>query len=298
MWTAAALSVLAPGAGHVYLGAPGRGAWVWLASRVLGVLALAALVVSPGRWGLAAYVAALVGILALVVTDVVRVGRRQPMDPPHRWFTRPVAIVATCVVVILASIAWTLGIDSRVADRVKVRTDTMAPTLLAGDRLFVAPGLHGPVHRGDLVVYKLWETRFVKRVLGLPGDTLAMQAGHLSIDGQPVTEPYATHAGEGEIPDRRFDWQRAFLARSDSAPYEPSRATWGPLVIPRAAYFVLGDDRGGSIDSRYDGFVPDTSILGRPLSIYFSRDPATGRLRWERFGKRLTPRPGATRRSP
>jgi signal peptidase I len=283
-WIAGVLSFLTPGIGHLYAGVPRRGAVAWLASHVLGMIALTAVVVWRGPWGFWVYVVALVGIAGGVAYDAIGVVRRRQGVGPSRWFNRLPVIVLAWGATLLASALWAVLMDSRVADRIRVPTDTMAPAILAGDRMFVDPRLGSPVRRGDVVVYKLWETRYIKRVLGLPGDTLAMRAGTLAIDGRPLVEPYALHAGEGETPDPRFDWQRRHLASSDHAGYAPTLATWGPLVVPPGAYFVLGDNRGQSVDSRYAGFLADTAILGRPLTVFFSRDPVGGTVRWGRVG--------------
>jgi signal peptidase I len=167
----------------------------------------------------------------------------------------------------------------------------MAPALVAGDHVYTVPRRRGEVRPGDIVVYRKWGTGYIKRVAGVGGDTLAMRGGVLSADRRPVREPYAIHVGEGESGDRRFGWQRPLVAdstRGGSAPaYTPTVATWGPIVVPRGEYFLLGDNRGESIDSRYTGFVPDSEIVARPVVIFFSRDPVTGHLRWGRVGERI-----------
>ncbi len=283
---AAALSLAAPGVGHLYVGVPKRGASAWLMTRVVGLLAAAAVVVVPGRPGVVAYAMVWIGVVIAVAVDVVRVVGRQPAerDTHRRWYQRTPVLVVACGVVWGASIAWSLLVADTIVEHVRIRTAAMAPTILRGERLWVAPRRGEPVHRGDLVAYRLWDTPFVKRVVGVPGDTLAMKAGTLSVDGHPVVEPYAQHAGEGEISDRRFDWQRAFVVASDRATYAPTLATWGPLIVPPANYFLLGDNRGETSDSRYNGFVPDSAVFGRPLTVYFSRDPVDGHIRWDRIG--------------
>jgi len=286
-WIAGVLSLITPGVGHLYAGVPGRGALAWLVSHILGLIALTAVVVRRGPGGLMVYAVALTGIAVGVALDAIGVERRQRIPRPSRWYNRPLAIVLAGGGALVGSALWTVLVDSRVADRVRVPTDTMAPTIRAGDRMFVDPRLGTPVRRGDIIVYRLWDTRYVKRVLGLPGDTLAMRSGTLAIDGRPLVEPYAVHVGEGETPDPRFAWQRDHLAGLDRSGSVPTLATWGPLVVPPGAYFVLGDNRGQSIDSRYSGFLADSAILGRPLTIFFSRDPAGGGVRWERVGLRI-----------
>jgi signal peptidase I len=280
---------VAPGVGHLYAGLPKRGAGAWLLTRIVGLLAAGAVIVASGWPGLAAYAAVWIGVVVAVAADAVRALRRQRVegDAPPRWYQRPPALVIACGVVWAASIGWSMVVADAIAEHLRVRTDSMSPTVLRGERLFVAPRRGGPVQRGDLVVYKLWDTRYVKRVVGVPGDTLAMRAGVLSIDGHLMIEPYVQHVGEGEIPDRRFDWQRPFVIDSRDSTYAPTLTTWGPLVVPRANYFVLGDNRGETSDSRYNGFVPDSAVLGRPLTVYFSRDPIAGRIRWNRIGTRV-----------
>jgi signal peptidase I len=248
------------------------------------LFAASGVIVLAGRAGLAAYAIVYIGALCAIAADASRIVRQRPAGAGWRWYQRPASILIACGVVWVASLAWKAVVESAIADRMRIDTDTMAPTLLKGDRLFVAPHRDTPVRRGDLIVYKLWETRYVKRVAGVPGDTLAMRGGVLLVDGRQVLEPYAIHVDEGDVRDRRFDWQRAYALPADPASYAPTLTTWGPLVVPRASYFMLGDNRGETIDSRYVGFVADSDVLGRPRTIYFSRDARTGRIRWERFG--------------
>ena len=129
---------------------------------------------------------------------------------------------------------------------------------------------------------------YIKRVLGLPGDTLSMREGVLTANGRSIAEPYASHGIERSVTDPAFSWQRSFLARvSDSSRYHPTLTTWGPIVLPPDNYFVLGDNRGESADSRYMGFVGETDIFAHPIFIYFSQDRETGKIRWNRVGMRL-----------
>jgi signal peptidase I len=126
----------------------------------------------------------------------------------------------------------------------------MEPTIQADAtvevRLLDAPAVR-ELERGALVMYAYpadTTKRFIKRLLGLPGDTLAMTRGVLRLNGDAFDEPYA-HRGE-----------------ADTA-LSATRNNWGPLVVPPDSFFVLGDNRDRSADSRYFGFVPARLILGR-----------------------------------
>ncbi|WP_337171358.1 signal peptidase I [Gemmatimonas aurantiaca] len=114
----------------------------------------------------------------------------------------------------------------------------------------------------------------------LPGDFL-MRDFQLIVNGVPAREPYPHAArGDGSLTAPEFEWQRRhLLGGADPAAYRPTYGTWGPLVVPDGAYFLLGDDRANSLDSRHRGFIPTEALVGRPVWIYFSRDPDTGTIR-------------------
>lgn len=204
-----------------------------------------------------------------------------------------------------------ISVRAVVVEAFKIPSGSMERTLLAGDFLLVnklaygaevpftrrrLPAL-GPVRRGDVIVFQ-WpedpDKSFVKRVVGVAGDTVAMRRGVLSVNGAARDERYAQHTDPaGDPAGEEFTWQRGYLAGAGVA-YRPSRNTWGPLVVPAGHVFVLGDNRDNSLDSRYWGFVPDSLIRGRPLVVYFSFAPDSGarlpllsRIRWARLGERI-----------
>jgi signal peptidase I len=137
----------------------------------------------------------------------------------------------------------------------------------------------------------------VKRLWGLPGDTVYMRNGTLSINGvaYPQGPEFAGNETHPDGTDPDFAWQRAFgltNTRFGSAPAEPTHDNWGPLLVPRDHYFMLGDNRYQSKDGRYWGFVPRKNFRGRPLFVYYSYDPEAGldyfriitEIRWGRIG--------------
>lgn len=187
----------------------------------------------------------------------------------------------------------------------KIPSASMEGTLLAGDFLLVnklvygaevplvgtrVPRVRDP-RRGDVVVFQWPRDRsknFVKRVVGAPGDTLVMREGILFVNGTLQQERFAHHLRVRDRYEADFGWQSTHLARK-VLDYRPTRDNWGPLIVPSANYFVLGDNRENSLDSRYWGFVPDSLIRGQPLVVYYSFNSgdATGflnRVRWRRMG--------------
>jgi signal peptidase I len=197
-------------------------------------------------------------------------------------------------------------------DIFRIPSASMEGTLLVGDILFVnklaygaevpftkarLPALKAP-HRGDVVVFEWPMDRsktFVKRLVGLPGDTLAMRGGTLYVNGRAQREVFARREPAGhDSYGHEFDWLRRALlpAAHASAGAQPSRNTWGPLVVPGHSFFVLGDNRDNSSDSRYWGFVPDSLLRGQPLVVYYSVAPDSlrpgpwlRRIRWQRIGE-------------
>jgi signal peptidase I len=260
---------------------------LWLGGFQVNAGLLEAAVAIGGRPGLAVQAAGAVAVWVIAAADAARTAQRAPAGYPLRWYNHVFVYLAICAVVAVGTVPWHVLLGNTVAEMRRVPNNTMAPALVAGDHVYAVPRRGGDVRRGEIVVYRKWGTGYIKRVAGVGGDTLAMRGGVLSADQRPVSEPYAIHVGEGESGDRRFAWQRPLVPDSVRGQYAPTVATWGPIVVPRGEYFLLGDNRGESIDSRYTGFVPDTEVVARPVVIFFSRDPVTGHLRWGRIGRRV-----------
>ena len=186
---------------------------------------------------------------------------------------------------------------------------SMERTLLIGDFLFVNKALYGaeiPVLHGhlpgfrdpqrlDVVIFESAEEpglTVVKRIVGVPGDTLAMRSNVLSRNGVVVGEPYIQHL-PGAWPQRdprMRDWQLPHYVGAARTAYDPTSWDWGPLVVPPDSFFVMGDNRDDSYDSRFWGFLGRDRIRGSPFLVYFSYDrtrptpvPFLTGIRWGRI---------------
>ncbi len=171
----------------------------------------------------------------------------------------------------------------------RIPSASMVPTLLVGDFLLVdkqtadrdrLPLAPGKIHRGDVVVFHFPSSpsvHLVKRIVGLPGERLHMHDDQVFINGKPLLEPYAVYR-----PSEPDSFRDNFPRLTSTDP--DIDAKWwmqlrhledhGDLRIPANNYFVLGDNRNNSEDSRYWGLVPASAIIGKPLIVYLSlREP-------------------------
>ena len=217
-----------------------------------------------------------------------------------------------------------------VVEAFKIPTSSMEGTLLVGDYVLVNKAVYGtevPLlglrlpawrepARGEVVVFHPPHEplkNYVKRVVGVPGDTLEMRAKTLLVNGREMQENYVHHIDRSrDATHSDMKWQRShLLARgivrdraywgdneggggSPRDDYRPSRDNWGPIAVPEGSYFVLGDNRDNSEDSRYWGFVDRRSIRGQPWRLYFSYNgsvepnvPLLRAVRWERVGQAI-----------
>ena len=211
---------------------------------------------------------------------------------------------------ILVAFALFVIVRTFVVEAFRIPTGSMESTLLVGDFLLVNKAVYGAdipgtelrlpafaePRRGEVIVFTPPHDptkNYVKRLVGLPGDTLEMRDKVLYRGGDPVAEPYARHIdGQGDAVHPDMQWQSHHLLATGPGGYHPTRDNWGPLVVPEGRYFMLGDNRDNSEDSRYWGFVPRSAIHGRPWFVYYSFDaalrgsfPWLRDIRWRRIGE-------------
>ena len=210
------------------------------------------------------------------------------MTTPFKKSTAREYVESVIIAVILALFIRTFGVQA-----FKIPTGSMENNLLIGDHLLVNKFMVGPtlsslertllpiraIRRGDVIVFKFPEEPsrdFIKRVVGLPGETLKLRNKKISINGQPLDEPYVQFL---EPPGATSQ----FL---EVTSYDV-RERYGPVTVPPNQYFVMGDNRDNSQDSRYWGFLPRDYIKGRALVIYWSYDAGVVDYHEESTGEAL-----------
>jgi len=206
---------------------------------------------------------------------------------PYKKSTAREYFESICIAVILA-----LFVRTFVVQAFKIPTGSMENNLLIGDHLLVNKFVHAPtttrlermllpidpIRRGDIVVFKYPEDPerdFIKRVIGLPGESVELRNKKVYIDGTPLDEPYV---------------QFLIPPDEDGASDFDVRVQYGPVTVPEDHYFMMGDNRDNSQDSRYWGFLPRDYVKGRALFVYFSFGEDGGGLpgplggiRWSRM---------------
>jgi signal peptidase I len=231
------------------------------------------------------------------------------LDPPAAAAAFKKSVAREYLESVVVAVILALFIRTFVVQAFKIPTGSMETNLLIGDHLLVNKVVYSPswgalessllpkkpIRRKDVVVFKFPEdpTRdFIKRVIGLPGETVEIRDKTVFVDGKALDEPYARFI---EAPLHKDDPEYGLRAESN-------RGTWGPETVPADKLFVLGDNRDNSRDSRYWGYLPIDQVKGRALLVYWSyeasrdeyhrtgvvdwlRDTAAafGKTRWSRF---------------
>lgn len=204
------------------------------------------------------------------------------------------SIIREYLETLVIAVVLALFIRTFVVQAFKIPSGSMIPTLLIGDHILVNKFIYGirlpftdvvaiPLtqpERGDVIVFRFPKDEskdFIKRVIGIPGDKVEVRDKVLYVNGIEQNELYTNHARD-ELSMRIM----------------PDRDNFGPVNVPEHAYFVMGDNRDHSLDSRFWGFVDFSKIKGEAFLIYWSWDKErsvfdwlNGWTRWDRIGKMI-----------
>ena len=322
---AALASLILPGFGQFYNGELNRAIWLFLSFAMLCIpaIALIALYLPDGLMlpVLALGLVAALGVWGYAVWDAWRGAREHGGGPAKAWQQSGVYALVFVLCDLLALPLLTLYVREHQVEPFYIPSTSMEPSVRRGDRIWAdkrynCPGCKQGVHRGDIAVFAYpndRSVRYIKRVIGLPGDQIQLKDRQVWVNGQPLQAAIAQSAlppaagtptgGMEAIDGRR--WQVQWLEPTVSArpaTTNPEAATpvavlpplnRAPslaarelqLTVPDGQVFVLGDNRQSSVDSRNFGTVPMQDILGRARQVWFSVDEKG--VRWERLGQVL-----------
>jgi signal peptidase I len=200
---------------------------------------------------------------------------------------------------LVIAVVLALFVRTFVVQAFKIPTGSMEQNLLIGDHLLVNKFVFGPtlstvektllpmkdIRRLDVIVFKYPEDPerdFIKRVIGLPGETVELRQKRVYINGKRLEEPYVFYLEDPPpLPDE-MSLSNELLGTTNDP-----RVQYGPVTVPAGHFFVMGDNRDNSQDSRYWGFLPRENVKGKALVIYWSYAAESGSIltstRWDRI---------------
>ncbi|MEO5328055.1 MAG: signal peptidase I [Magnetococcus sp. THC-1_WYH] len=223
-----------------------------------------------------------------------------------RSFLQKESLVVEYYEAIVLAVGIALLVRTFVVEPFKIPSGSMIPTLLVGDYLFVSKFTYGHripftrerlfmgdgPNRGDIAVFEYPRDPskdYIKRIVGLPGDRIVYQDKRLYINNKPVE--YETVGDYVYLNERGSEVDSSqFIEKMENNPHSILVRPFSfsdqitDEVVPPGHYFVMGDNRDNSNDSRFWGFVPAYRLVGRALAIFWSWDGQNNRLRWERLG--------------
>jgi signal peptidase I len=246
------------------------------------------------------YATVIAGFISLI--DILFLEKKRNADKPSMLIDYSRSFFPVLLVVFL--------LRSFVFEPFRIPSGSLEPTLLVGDFILVNKydyGLRWPVlhqkifatdttpKRGDIMIFR-WPPNpsyyFIKRVIGLPGDKISYVNKELKVNGVNVPQEFLRDAmvrGESGEMWKALEKQEDLLGVKHGIYIDTSKSSrdFHDIIVPAGMYFVMGDNRDDSADSRYWGFVPDSNIVGKAVLIWLSWDNQHHNLRFNRMGKTI-----------
>jgi signal peptidase I len=259
------LSIFVTGLGHMYSGSFIRGMVLFAIGQLLFMIfAISMILITPNLFFMLIAVGVCIAFTVYCAVDAASIAERKEKHYELAKYNRWYAYIGYTAVIFLIMWHWSVFVQA-----FRIPTGAMEPTLLTGNHILVNRLVYitSKPKRGDVIVFKYPndpKVAYIKRLIGEPGDKVEMVGRTVYINDAPLKETYTKYIDPNSV-DGHF----------------------GPYNIPRDNYFVMGDNRDNSQDSRYWGFVPKENLLGKAQIIYWSFqlfDSADeGQTRWKRI---------------
>lgn len=269
-WIAALLTFLTIGLGHFYIGTARRGLIFFAMSFVLSFLAILAGSIDQLPVTLFIIISTGIFLYTYAILDTLKLIRILPDAPPKvysKWYVYFLLYLVNST--FFTPLLSTTFVDT-IGKAYVVSDVSMTPTLLSGDHILVDTSTDAPLTRGDVIAFNSHDElniTYIKRIVGVSGDKVQLKRGDLFINDTMVQEDY--------------------LLASELAPENHRSQSFGPVVVQERAYFVLGDNRPNSFDSRSFGFLERDQINGKVQCFYWSWDSKNKKVRWNRIGQNI-----------
>jgi signal peptidase I len=270
-WIAGLLSLLEPGLGQLYNGQARKG---------LLILALPFLIISSMIlclnaknmvFFLCAFILLVLTYYVTVIGDAILIARKLRNEYHLKPYNRIIIYIIIVVIVFAASTTLYALVNNNYIKAYRIPTASMEPTLLVGDHILIDRRFSSHIqNRGDLIVFEYPVDQgkdFIKRIVAVGGDNVEIRDKALFVNGKHAKEVYVIHKHTEVLPAN-----------------QNQRDNYGLVTVPNDSFFVLGDNRDESYDSRFFGFVRRSSIKGIVTSIYWSWDHTNSTVRWDRIG--------------
>jgi len=276
-WIAGLLTFFTIGLGHLYSGKAKKGIVLYfLGQGTILAIFLPLIWLSPNILVFLLAVVCALGFLIFCILDTIRVSRRNKLTYElkkyNRWY---VYVLVLAVNLLLIQPGVESAIKSDILQAYRIPSGAMKPTLQIGDHILADKYTYKKTEpkRGDIVIFPFPEDPskdFIKRVVGVSGETIEIIDKQISINGEIIEEPFVIHTDSNIFRDKKRP-----------------RDNFGPVKVPDDSLFVMGDNRDHSYDSRCWGFVRKASVKGKAASIYWSWDKDSSSVRWNRIGSKV-----------
>ncbi len=269
-WVAGLLSLIEPGLGQIYNGQARKG-FIFLAIPLLLFPSIILCVlIDKILLFLILFIIFAVAYYIIVAADAILTARKLKPDYTLKKYNKIIVYIGVAALVLVVNTTVSSYIKNNYVQAYKIPSTSNKPTLLVGDHILVAINLSAKnPDCGDIIVFKYPKDPtkdFVKRIVAIGGDVVEIYNKELLINNKAVKEDYIIH--------------------NDSNIY-PTRDNFGPVTVPKNSYFVMGDNRDNSHDSRFWGFIEKSEIKGTVKNIYWSWDKKKFNARWNRIGLKV-----------